>query len=384
MFHRFGSGARAGAVALGVVLAVVATGLTVPRLVNGSDTGDSASPARPVCQLPPTDGEAAVTAAIARCPDGTTVRFPRDAVYHQSAAIKVERRADLTIDGNGSSFVSTAANDGQFNPNWMIIDSSNVTLHNMDVEGNFKMGGPRSLERMQQTFPSGNHFNAGVTVYGGDGVTVRDLTISDTFGDGALAGPSGILPGGAGPHVGIPRNIRFQRLTITRTARQGVAVTGGVGIWLEDSRIVDSWYLGVDLEIDVPGQLLQDVHILRNTFDGTFFGAIALPWPGDGRGVDGIEIRANRTLRPPDGCGAQISVNATPGQTEPVANVVIEENRLLTQSRGISYANVTSGTIRGNHVEKRASQPCGDPGEGPVVASASPAVIVDRNTAVNF
>ena len=102
MFHRFGSGARAGAVALGVVLAVVATGLTVPRLVNGSDTGDSASPARPVCQLPPTDGEAAVTAAIARCPDGTTVRFPRDAVYHQSAAIKVERRADLTIDGNGS------------------------------------------------------------------------------------------------------------------------------------------------------------------------------------------------------------------------------------------------------------------------------------------
>ena len=266
----------------------------------------------------------------------------------------------------------------------MIIDSSNVTLHNMDVEGNFKMGGPRSLERMQQTFPSGNHFNAGVTVYGGDGVTVRDLTISDTFGDGAFAGPSGILPGGAGPGAGIPRNVRFQRLTITRTARQGVAVTGGVGIWLEDSHIVDSWYLGVDLEIDVPGQLLQDVHILRNTFDGTFFGAIALPWPGDGRGVDGIKIRANRTLQPPDGCGAQISVNATPGQTLAVANVVTEENHLVTQSRGIAYANVTSGTIRDNHVERRPSQTCGDPGEGAVVVSASPAVVVDRNTAVNF
>ena len=367
-----------------MLLVVVISGLTVRLLDHPTDRRDAPTQPVPICEIAPADGEAAITAAIAGCPDGTNVLFPRDRVYHQSSTIKVERRTNVTIDGNGSSFISTAPNDGQLNPNWMVVDASNVTLHSMSVEGNFKMSGPRSLERMQQVLPSGNHFNAGISVYGGNGVTVRDITIRDTFGDGALAAPSGILPGGAGSTSGIPRDVRFQRLTITRTARQGVAVTGGIGIWLEDSQIADSWYWGVDLEIDAPGQPLQDVHILRNTFDGTFFGAIVLPWPGDGRSVDGIEIRGNRTLRPPDGCGAQISINAYPGQTVGVANIVTEENQLLTSFRGIVYRSVTTGAIRNNHVERLPGRPCGDFEQAAVVVSESPAVLLEQNVRVNY
>jgi hypothetical protein len=381
------SGARAGSrmvlmgVSSAVVISVVAVG--VGRLLGGADEPTAPPPDR-TCDITPADGEAAITAAIAECPDGTTVRFPSGAEYRQSTSIRMQRRSDLVIDGNGSTFISSAANNDQFNPNWMVVEGANVTLHSMFVQGNFKMQGPRSLERMQQQFPSGNHFNAGVAVYGGRGVTIRDITIRDTFGDGALVAPSGILPGGAGPHAGVPHDVRLQRLSITRTARQGVAVTGGDGVWLEDSRINDSWYLGVDLEIDVPGQTLRDVHIVGNTFDGSFFGAIAIPWPGDGRSVEGIEIRANRTLRPPDGCGAQISVNATPGQTALVTDVVTEQNELLTLSRGIVYRNVRSGSVRDNRVEKRPGPPCGDPEAAAVTVSDSSGVAVERNASVNY
>ncbi len=372
----------ATAVAVLAALAVVRVILALSQ----TDRPRDASPGgQATCDIRPADDETAITAAIAGCRDGSTVRFPPGEVYHQASEIKVERRVDITIDGNGSSFVSTAPNSDQLNPNWILIDGVNVVLENMTVEGNFKMGGPRSFERMQEQFPSGNHFNGGVMVYGGDGVTVRDVTIRDTFGDGAFAGPSGILAGGAGPNAGLPRNVRFQRLDITRTARQGVAFTGGVGLWLEDSKIADAWYLGVDLEIDVPGQLLQDVHILRNTFDGSFFGAVALPWPGDGRTVHGIEIRGNRTLAPPDNCGPQISINAHPDQTVPVSSIVTEQNDLLTLSRGIIYRSVTSGSIRENRIEKRpAPFACGDPEEAPVIVPRSPDVVVEGNTAVNY
>lgn len=370
--------------AVGVALAAVALAIAVEFIVGRFDPEARPSQPQSICDIAPGDGEVAVAAAIASCPDGAVVRFPRGGVYHQAASIKLQGRANLTIDGNGSTFVSNAANNEQFNPNWMVIDASNVTLHSMRVEGNFRMEQPRSLERMQEDFPSGNHFNAGITVYGGKGVTVRDTRIQDTFGDGILVAPSGILPGGAGANAGIPRDVRLQRLTITRTARQGVAITGGVGIWLEDSYIADSWYLGIDLEIDVPGQPLQDVHILRNRFDGMFFGAIALPWPGDGRSIDGIEIRGNRTLSAPDGCNAQISINATPGQTATVANIVTEENHLLTRSRGIVYRNVSSGVVAANQVERRPGPPCGDPDAAPVIVSQSPGVVVDRNIALNY
>ncbi len=373
-----------GPLRLLVLIYVVAASITNLALNVRDGRGGAPAPSR-ICEITPADGHAAVSAAIAACPDGSTVLFPREARYAQTAPIRVERRANLTIDGNGSSFVSTAPNNEQLNPNWMVVDGSDVELRDMQVEGNFKMGPPRSLARMQQVFPSGNHFNAGIAVYGGNRVTVRDVAIRDTFGDGALVAPSGILPGGAGATAGLPQDVRLQRLSITRTARQGVAITGGKGIRLEDSRITDSWYLGVDIEIDVPGQPLQDVHILRNTFDGTFFGAIALPWPSDGRSIDGIQIRGNRTLRPPDSCGAQISINATPGQTLPVANVVTEQNHLLTLSRGIVYGSVRSGVVRDNYVEKRiGTQPCGDPAEAAVIVANAGDVVVDGNASVNY
>ena len=368
------------AAAVTVAIAVIAT------IRSGTDRSSAPVPQRgTACDIAPPDGEHAISAAIANCPDGSTVRFPREAVYHQASEIKVERRTNLIIDGNGSSFVSTATNADQLDPNWMLVEGTNVVLERMKVEGNFKMSGPRSLERLQKEFPRGIHFNGGVMVYGGQDVTVRDVEIRDTFGDGAFAGPSGILPGGLGPNVGLPRNVRFQRLNITRTARQGVAFTGGIGLWLEDSRISDAWYLGVDLEIDVPGQPLHDVHILRNTFDGSFFGAIAIPWPGDGRNIDGIEIRGNRTLAPPDSCGPQISINTHPDETDTMSNVVTEQNDLLTLSRGIIYRSVTAGAIRYNRIEKRPSSfACGDPDEAPILVPRSPDVVVEHNTAVNY
>ncbi len=337
-----------------------------------------------VCAINPANGEAAITAAIAACPDGTIVRFPAGRVYHQSHEIVVRNRTNLAIDANGSRFVNLAPNDNQLNPNWMLVDNTNLTFYGAVVEGNFKLSGPRSLERAQQVYPGNVQFNAGVAVYGGNGIVVRDSTILDTNGDGVTAAPSGILPGGKGPGHGHPRDVRFQRLTVTRTLRHGAAFTGGADIWLEDSTFRDQWYMGVDVEIDVPGQDMTDVHILRNTFDGLFFSAVAVPWPGDGTDVHRVEIRGNRMLQAPDNCGPAVSINSDPLSLLPVHGIVTEDNQLLTKSRGVLYRAVASGSIRGNRIEKVEPFACGDPEEAPAVLVFSPTVVVEGNTAVGY
>lgn len=361
-----------------VVLALVA-GVLVSGQADGQMTTASTSPGN-VCAVDPADGEAAITAAIAGCPDGSTVRFPSNRQYNQMSEIVVRGRADLVIDGNGSRFVSRAPNSDQLDPNWMIVEGRNIVVTNMTVEGNFKMGAPRSLERMQQEFPAGNHFNMGIGIYGGDGVTVRDLTVLDTFGDGIMVAPSGIMPGGRGPGYGSPTNVTVERVSITRTARQGFAVTGASHVRLRNSTIRDCWYLCVDLETDVPGQDMTDIHVTGNTFEGMFFAAVALPWPGDGTDVRRIYVNDNKAPTPPDSCGPQIAMNHYPYQVIPVHEVYVERNHLVTWSKGVLGRSIVSGAVRDNGVEKREPRACGEDDEAPVVLHNSPNVAVSGNT----
>ena len=328
-----------------------------------------------VCSISPANGHAAIAAAIEGCPNGATVRFPAGQSYTQADSIVVQGRSDLTIDGNGSTFRSTAPNDTSTStPNWRIDSGANVILQGMRIVGNFTPAG-RGIK-------SGNQFNHGVLIRGGNGVTVRDATIRNVWGDGVTTARSGWVPGNSTAGVA-PRSTRLQRLTVASAARMCVAFTEQEGGWLEDSTLSDCHYAGVDLETDVGGQVMRDVHILRNKISGYYIMGIGVAGPVPGMGtpaagdLDRIEVRGN-TVGEGDTCWSPVLFSDSDVSRGPISNVIVAENDLTTQGDGVRVFDVVGGSVTGNRITTtKGLFWCG------TAASPSTSVRVGRSSGVN-
>jgi len=325
-------------------------------------------------------GHAAIALLIAACPNGSTVRFPEGQSYAQADTIEVRDRSDLVIDGNGSTFTSSVPNDQTPRPNWRLLRADRVVLQNMTIIGNFKAEGPRGIQPQ-------NQFNAGVAVEGGNGVTVRDVVVNDVWGDMVVTLPSDLSQGGGALSGEVPTDIHVERLKGRRAARMCVAFTAAKGAWLEDSVLEDCWYSGIDLEIDVAGQPLHDIHILRNTLSGFFISAIAIPFYGNAGDIDDIEIRGNRTLTAQDACWPVLQTKDTRngrdgGKT--ATRIVVEDNRFKTITDGILIRDVLSGSVRNNHIERTtANSGCGEPSVQAIVLEDS-SITQEDNTTEGF
>ena len=328
-----------------------------------------------VCDVAPADGEVAIMAAITACPDGSTVRFPSGARYTQRTTIVVERRKGLTIDGNGSTFTKTHQTPpGDRHPQWVLVESDDTTLRNMTIVGSWTPPPKRQL------FP-GNQFDGAVFVYGGTNIVVEDITTRNNFGDGVLTAPSGLWYE-KNVHKGqVPRNVRFRRLDIAGAARHCAAPTAGIGVWIEDSKMTNCFYAGIDAEIDAPREPLQDFHVLRNTIEGYFVSGVMVPNPGATGDIDGVEVRGN-TIGESDSCYAPIYINDHPESPATMANVVIADNTIATVSRGV-VVNRTSGSVTGNRITKTRDLGCGGV-NAPVGTSHSPALTVTTNTVAGY
>lgn len=305
------------------------------------------------------------------------MRFPAGASYTQGGAIVVAGRSDLTIDGNDSTFKSTAPNDDTPRPNWRIDSGTRVTMRNMRVVGNFA-GGARGIKQ-------GNQFNHGVLVRGGTDVTIRDVKIREVYGDGVATARSGWIP--TNVLLGaVPRNVRMEILTVTTAARQCVAFTEIIGGWLQDSTLRDCHYGAVDMEIDVGGQVLHDLHILRNDIANYYLFGIAVEGStmagsvsalGD---MDDIEIRGN-TLGESDTCWEPILFSEQSVQRGPISDITVADNTLATQGDGIGVYDVVRGSVTGNTITltKPVNGWCESPAL-PVRVERSSSVTVGANT----
>jgi len=353
----------------------------LPPSTSSSSTATTSPVPKNVCPVAPADTVAAITAAIAACPNASTVQFPPGRVYHQQNAIDVVNRTDLVIDGGGSTFVSSAPNTVEVRPNWRIVWGRNVTLRHMTVVGNFRLAGPRSLARVNAIAP--NQWNAGFLILGGDGVTVADVQARDIFGDFVHSAPANVNGGGS-RYGEIPRNVRVVRLDGTRAARQCVAVVAAIGLSLEDSILRDCWYGAVDIEIH-PNTRAHNVKVLRNTFDGFNLFAVTATHPGTTGDVDGVEIAGNRTLSAGDTCRPPILVGDHPFDPNLILRVVVRDNQLKTLGTGISLDHVNIGSVTGNRIEKTVGDTyCAPPIPLPVRVTSSIGVVQAANIAVGW
>jgi hypothetical protein len=352
-------------VLIGLLLAGAVTGLYFKSDDAEAQARNAPPPASPgdgedgpVCQISPGDGQDAIAAAIESCPDGSTVRFPPEETYHQSDKIAVVGRSNLVIDGNGSTFVSSAPNDGsasiyQARPNWELVEGARVTLRNMTIRGNLGPG--------RRGILAGNQYNAGIVIYGGDTVRVSDVGVFSVFGEFVVSNPSGFFHGEGALAGQVPRNVHVDRLYGEGAARQCVAVTAADGFWLTDSTVRDCYQNGVDIEPDVAGEPIHDVHVVGNTVTDYYFSAIAVPTAYAEGDVAGIEIRDNATSAS-DTCYPAVLLGGVQANSNALYDVVVVGNRLETLNEGVRATNVASGSVSDNRIALKASPNlCGPP-----------------------
>lgn len=290
-------------------------------------------------------------------PDGSTVRFPSGGCYAQGNRIEVRDRSNMTIDGNGSTFRSSAENTGrrEANPNWLVLRGRNVRITDMRIVGNFHLTGKRSQQRVNRASTEGeagatSQPNAGVGIYGGDGIHVTDLDIRDVFGDGVLTGVSEYVDGSVPSQT--PRDVHVERVKVTKAARHCYSPNQVVGFWLENSIGKDCWYGALDAELDEPEQKIQDVHLLHNTFADFNLLGIVIPVAGNGENTRGIEIRGNTFLTYPDQpCNIVIAVGSYPTNPNTIKNVVVKDNSIKSHGVAIAFDHVRGGRIADNRVE---------------------------------
>ena len=334
-----------------------------------------------ICAIAPADGQAAIAAAIKKCPNNSTVSFPARRTYHQTGKILVDGRSGLTIDGNGSTFVKTSPSVRSLFPprrmNWQLTRNTNIVLRDMTIRGAFGGCTPRCPDNKS------NQYDHGVEILGGYGATIRDVKVHNVYGEFVSAGSYGGT-------LGAPaRNVRIERLIGKTAKRQCVSAIGAIGFWLEDSRLADCHQNGVDVEASSAGQPTKDVHILRNRIDGTYFSAITVPNARANGDVNGVEIRGTVTGVAPDSCYPPILVGEKNlSNANPFYHVTVADNRVVTKGDGIVYRRVVVGSITGNHVAitKRPSYCAstrGDPTRS-VRLIDTWQLLVARNTAVGY
>lgn len=330
-------------------------------------------------------------AAISACPDGTAsaptvVRFPAARKYEQASKIEVRDRNNLIIDGNGSTFTSTA-NGGTtkaINGNWVLVRGTNITLKNMTAVGSFDLSGPRSLVA-ESADPGYTEAAMNYGIYGTDGVWIVDVKAFNAWGDALTTGPAHYALTEQYRTDDYANDVHIIRMEARKTSRHCWAATSGVGVWIEDSSCTDAWYAGLDAETDNSAQPLRDHHYLRNTFDGFNLGGFFIPVPGDIGKVGDIEIRGNRFLTPPDiECNPTLLVGGYPesGPDREFANVTVRDNEFRTYVRAITLDHVKQGLVSNNRItqlvpESGATilQHCGE--ERQIIVTGSTGVVVE-------
>lgn len=346
-----------------------------------------------VCKVTATSGDqSVVTAAIQACPDGTAenptrVSFPAGSTYNATGPIRLADRNHLIIDGNGSTFITTANQNIAGNGNWVTLRGVNVTYEDMTVRGAFDLRPnncgstpvPHCFTYSTGRYPPGVGWepNHGFGFWGTNGGGVRDARIYDVWGDGVSTAFDGILdtsvpcppkenPAWQPCQWQVARNLVIDRILVDNASRVCTASTQGINITYQNSTFRNCWTSGMDHEADgdhdgnVHNALVIDgITILNNVFEGYSYTAISVPvagdyWqddPADRTPVANIEIRGNRMLTGPalGPCQPSVLIGVEVyDDRNRIKNVTVEQNEIHGMTRFVVFNHVDDGSIQNN------------------------------------
>jgi len=196
------------------------------------------------------DATAELQALIDRTPDGGVVRLS-GARYRIEGTLVVEDRRGLRIDGNGSTLFATTTGTLK-RSHVRVVGGSDIVLHDLTIIGANPDAG--LAEQAYQTELEGQH---GIRLEGATSIELARVRVQDVYGDFV--------------YVGMRESDRrfsdgvwIHESTFARSGRQGIAVTAGQNIVIEDNHITDTRHATIDLEPNTPRWGAHNVHVLDN------------------------------------------------------------------------------------------------------------------------
>ena len=135
-----------------VLLMAVLAGCTLPPIIS--------TPSSPAARVPTVDATGVtdvsdqMAAFIASVPNGSTISLVTNGRYRMEKTLLIDHRRDLTIEGNGATFLLTTPGDTN-RSNVRLHYSSGITVRNLKVVGSNPMAGAK--DRVYHAERGGQH-----------------------------------------------------------------------------------------------------------------------------------------------------------------------------------------------------------------------------------
>jgi hypothetical protein len=197
-----------------------------------------------------------------KLPANSTVLVSAQACYQVDEGLRLKSATGLTI--YGGTFTSDVATPPPTNKHSLghyvfdFVGGSNVTLESMKINGKNPGGYNAKLA-----------FAGGIDVEGTAGITIKGVTITNTFGDGITLSP---LRAGADHNSGTilapPKNVVIQGVTISGAGRQGVGIASALDVQVSDLIVQNPGIDTFDIEADQWNEGAENVTIDGCTSSG--------------------------------------------------------------------------------------------------------------------
>jgi Right handed beta helix region len=273
---------------------------------------------------------------IASVPDNSTLTLGSNACYRIDETVHVEGRHRLLFEGNGATLKAVATGDRD-RSQLQLKGGRDLTVRNLIVQGANPHAGATAAAYVPEL-----EAQAAFQVNGATNVLFDRVHASDTYGDFVYIGPGNRQPS---------RNITVANSVFARSGRQGISVTGAIGVDIEANSIDAVSRSMFDLEANSRSAIIRGIRIVGNVT-----GAAVNFWlanKGFAADVGDITIARNRMDA---ATGGLLFVYARRGVLR--GPFVIEQNRFIANDKvndedasgAFFFAFSTNVTIRDNDV----------------------------------
>lgn len=206
-----------------------------------------------------TDVTAAIQSAINALSNGQTLRFTTNGTYQILGTLNVNSRSNITIDGNGATFVAPidTVRDGTLGSatrsHWSTNGSTGIVFKNMTIQGanpNYSNG---------SCYIPGWEWQFGINIVSCTNIEIANVSCGRTYGDAFYIDGAGSVTG--------CEDIYIHDCTITSAGRMGIAGMSVTGLHIERTSFDNVAIIAIDIEPDVDKAPVVGLNIVGNTFN---------------------------------------------------------------------------------------------------------------------
>lgn len=175
-----------------------------------------------------------------------------DGVYRVDGIVRIEDVSGLRLNGRGATLKQVSTTTAGTNRRHLyLLRSTNIYIHDLRLHGR---------NQDATTWIAAREHEPGIWIDGGSRITIRNVAIRGTYGDGVLFGFKG---GDLQP----PTNIKLDRLNIARAGRSGISITAGNYIEISNTIVTDTALHGINLEPDYAAADIHHVTVRNSTIN---------------------------------------------------------------------------------------------------------------------